>query len=594
MEIRIPPLEYEKTRRDFGHQPNFGDTPAKIDDSIDSDPRYREKGIEWFQLIEKTVDLDCIPKMARHMVSTRSHKTAQKGSSHQDGAWPTESKKMDLSERDKLRKRLKKDDLYLHGVPSIAMRASHTVNQNNVIDMYEKYFDEEDKGVHISEPPSTKTAAVFRDPNDNREANYVSWHPENPGKLAVAYSCLQFQRMPVDMKEISYIWDVHSPNSPELALVPNSPLVSLEYNIRSPEQIVGGSYNGLVSFWDLRKGATPTNVIDKAHHDPVYDIRWIQSRSFNECVTVSTDGRMLWWDVRNLKQGYGDSLILKEDKEKTTYGGMSMAYKTEAGATKYLVGTEQGYVLLVDRKAKKDAESTKTLKLYGKPGAKHHGPIYSIERNPIHYKNFLTVGDWTARVWVEDLKAPIMTTRYDKSWLTAACWSPTRPGVFFTTKDDGTLDVWDIYYKQNEPTFSTKVTDASLCAIKVEKSRGNLLAIGSKDGTCTVLQISAGLYESHADEKKEMGDMFEREMKREKNLENRALARKREEKERAKAQPVAFDPYADEPEPLRKKLEEVERRFFATLKINPDGTPLSAPAESEKAPEAGPAARTEA
>jgi hypothetical protein len=43
----------------------------------------------------------------------------------------------------RLRKRLKKDDLYLQGVPSIAMRASHTVNQNNVIDMYEKYFDEE-------------------------------------------------------------------------------------------------------------------------------------------------------------------------------------------------------------------------------------------------------------------------------------------------------------------------------------------------------------------------------------------------------------------------------------------------------------------
>lgn len=44
------------------------------------------------------------------------------------------------------------------------------------------------------------------------------------------------------------------------------------------------------------------------------------------------------------------------------------------------------------------------------PG-KHHGPIYSIQRNPTQNKYFMTVGDWTARIWAEDLKTPIMTTK---------------------------------------------------------------------------------------------------------------------------------------------------------------------------------------
>ena len=28
------------------------------------------------------------------------------------------------------------------------------------------------------------------------------------------------------------------------------------------------------------------------------------------------------------------------------------------------------------------------------------------------------------------------------------CWSPTRPGVFYTARQDGVLDVWDFYYRQ--------------------------------------------------------------------------------------------------------------------------------------------------
>jgi dynein intermediate chain 2 len=43
-----------------------------------------------------------------------------------------------------------------------------------------------------------------------------------------------------------------------------------------------------------------------------------------------------------------------------------------------------------------------------------------------------------------------MQTRYHQSYLTDGCWSPTRAGVFFLTRIDGFLDVWDFYYKQNE------------------------------------------------------------------------------------------------------------------------------------------------
>ena len=31
--------------------------------------------------------------------------------------------------------------------------------------------------------------------------------------------------------------------------------------------------------------------------------------------------------------------------------------------------------------------------------------------------------------------------------LTDGCWSPTRPSVFFTARQDGVLDAWDVLYQ---------------------------------------------------------------------------------------------------------------------------------------------------
>lgn len=50
-----------------------------------------------------------------------------------------------------------------------------------------------------------------------------------------------------------------------------------------------------------------------------------------------------------------------------------------------------------------------------------------------------------------------MWTKYHTAYLTDGCWSPTRPAVFYTTRMDGTLDIWDFLFKQNDPTLSIQV-----------------------------------------------------------------------------------------------------------------------------------------
>jgi dynein intermediate chain 2 len=129
---------------------------------------------------------------------------------------------------------------------------------------------------------------------------------------------------------------------------------------------------------------------------------------------------------------------------------------------------------------------------FGMEGGRHHGPVYSLQRNPGHLKYFMSIGDWSAKIWSEDLKSPIMQTRYHQSYLTNGCWSPTRPGLFFLTRMDGFLDVWDIFYRQNEVAYSQKISDAVLTSISV---MGSMAAIGDSDGTVSMMSLCRPLWD---------------------------------------------------------------------------------------------------
>jgi dynein intermediate chain 2, axonemal len=84
----------------------------------------------------------------------------------------------------------------------------------------------------------------------------------------------------------------------------------------------------------------------------------------------------------------------------------------QAGATKFMIGCESGTVLSCNRKAKNPTDRV--------AGAftGHHGPVYGLQRHPFAAKYFLSVGDWTARIWAEDAKQPLITTRYHSTYLT--------------------------------------------------------------------------------------------------------------------------------------------------------------------------------
>lgn len=55
-------------------------------------------------------------------------------------------------------------------------------------------------------------------------------------------------------------------------------------------------------------------------------------------------------------------------------------------------------------------------------------------------KYFLSCGDWSVRVWSEDIRTPLVVSPYQPSALTAARWSPIR---------------WERLFKTSLPTLLT-------------------------------------------------------------------------------------------------------------------------------------------
>ena len=84
-------------------------------------------------------------------------------------------------------------------------------------------------------------------------------------------------------------------------------------------------------------------------------------------MTASTDGEVLWWDIRKLGEPT-ETLTLKERGGETVLGAVCMEYNPAAGPTKFMVGTESGTIISCNRKAKNPQDRV---------GAAYPGALFS-------------------------------------------------------------------------------------------------------------------------------------------------------------------------------------------------------------------------
>uniref|UniRef100_H3BDV5 Dynein axonemal intermediate chain 2 n=1 Tax=Latimeria chalumnae TaxID=7897 RepID=H3BDV5_LATCH len=550
---------YTKKRSEFGRQCNFSDRPAELHVDIIPDPSLAENFIE-----KNPCDtaVQCVQVMSEHEANTERFETETRGINHSEGGWPKDINPQEMEQTIRFRKKVEKDENYVNIVMQLGSLMDHCIKQNNAINIYEEYFEEDEAAVEISEePPSAKTINVFRTPDQvKKKSSSQKWLDRSPPKMKVTWSLYTYSD-PVDClaKNLLY-FIVESPNKPEMTIKPVSPLVCLEYNPKDTHVLVGGCYNGQIAYWDTRKGSqcVELSVIEHGHRDPVYKVIWLQSKTGTECFSASTDGQILWWDIRKMNEPT-EKLVLDPSKRgnlDNALGAISLEFEPT------MVSTELSTSMKVNHGAGEKGKKIKCQYVI-KEGNSPFQALIKEQYSPT------MLCDYVIRYEV-NVADSIFFFRYHMCYLTDGYWSPVRPTVFFTSKMDGTLDVWDFLFKQSDPTLSVKVCDEPLNSLRIQDS-GRFVACGSHYGTATLLEISAGLCTLQRNEKALATMMFERETRREKILE--ARYREMRLKERSKTEPGKEEETKEpEPkEPTEDLIARAEKEFFEIIEAELKG-----------------------
>ncbi|CAF0927928.1 unnamed protein product [Rotaria sordida] len=505
---------YTKKRNQLGRPTNFSDRPAEILAEI----------IPNLNLLQEFIYRDPVEigvqnsmQLSEHEVNTIRYNTESKGINHTEGGWPKDVNIQEQDQINRFRKKIEKDEFYLNSLYRLIHDLEIDIKQNNAIDIHQIYF--QNKIDDYDEPFNIKTINLYTyNSNINQMANHISWQPDGQRKIAVSYCNFDFN--PIIMNTIdSLVWDIENPNKPELILKPNSSLSTVEFNQKDTYQILAGCLNGQVCIFDLRKGNTPVeqSLIEYSHRETVRNALWLQSKTGTEFFSAAADGKIYWWDTKKMNQPVDKLVLDLEKKERSQYASAITKLEYDSSIpTKFMVGTEAGRIVLCTRKAKIDTERINVIY----PG--HSGPIYSIQRHPFFHKTFLSIGDWTLRIWSEEIRDDyIFSTKPSKYYLTDAQWCPGRPGVFISSTTEGSIHVWDLLFKQDQPALTVKLSEEAIACLSFQE-QGRYIACGTKNGNVTLMELSDSLCILDRNEKQLVATMFDRETRRTHLLETRS------------------------------------------------------------------------
>ncbi|CAG9567629.1 unnamed protein product [Danaus chrysippus] len=511
--------QYTKKRCDFGRQALFCEQGPELCDSISTNVAEHKHYILRNPVHEAIQNTPCF---SPQFINTIRAEYTTTGANHAEGGWPKDVNVVDPEATQRYRRKIEKDDTYIHCVMSLSPGLEHYVLQNNAIDMYRTYYAE-----MASLPPieksSCRTVNVYRDvaAGGGRPISSICWQTEGGHCFAVTYVDVDFNniaRAPVE----SYIWDIENANYPISTLIPPAPLLDLQFNPRDQNTLIGGIMNGQVGVWDKRQHGVAAGLCAPhvAHRELVRNVLYINSKSGQEFFSGGPDGACKWWDIRNLNEPT-DEMIL--DVVKSSFDVQTMANANGVSTleyestmpTRFMAGTENGFVIGGNRKGKTAME-----KLPAKFEA-HLGPVWSLERNPGFLKNFLTVGDWTVRLWSEDCReSAVLWSPPHRHKVTSAAWSPTRLSLMTMMQWNGVMAIWDLLRRQHEPVLTMQICEEPLLRVRMHDG-GTLAACGSKKGNVYMVELSQNLSQSDKNDKVLLTAIFERESKRERILEAR-------------------------------------------------------------------------
>jgi WD40 repeat protein len=125
----------------------------------------------------------------------------------------------------------------------------------------------------------------------------------------------------------------------------------------------------------------------------------------------------------------------------------------------------------------------------------HFGCAYAIQRHPFFEDIFLTIGQYTWKIWKMGCDKPIWSSPMCDASYSCGAWSPTRPSVAYIARKDGNVEVWDFLDKSHEASITQNITQFELSFLEFRVGSGSskhsvqYLAIGTASGTLHIMEV---------------------------------------------------------------------------------------------------------
>ena len=211
--------------------------------------------------------------------------------------------------------------------------------------------------------------------------------------------------------------------------------------------------------------------------------------------------------------------------------------------TRFLPRSEEGEIVFADWLAKPvgrsgqagkddDDDDDETPEYVQWMAPDHSRPATVLEKSPFFGDMVLSVGDWNFQLWKLDHPRPIFSSPQASVSLTTGCWSPTRPGMLYMARSDGSVDVWDLTDSSYRPAAQLMVAPTRITSIKFLNptaiSKQQLLAVGDKAGNLHVFDVPRNLWRPSPAEKTLMANFIDGEVKRVDYIDQRMAFRKQQ------------------------------------------------------------------
>lgn len=189
-------------------------------------------------------------------------------------------------------------------------------------------------------------------------------------------------------------------------------------------------------------------------------------------VTASTDGRVNFWSLANLRDP-ADTVQVADS--------VSTCTVIEA-AERLMVGDDHGNLYSMPtsgrKKVKKYQSSTEEGESLG-----HYGLVSAIAMQHKGRGLMATAGvDWTVKLWTASQETPIWSwTSHSYDYMTDVQWSPVHSTLLATTSSSGTVSFWNFAASLDEPQ-ETVAIDSTGGLNKLRWSLdGRRLAVAASD-----------------------------------------------------------------------------------------------------------------